>query len=152
MFNIFIVNHWENYILNNMNNNNNYLIDENLHQIFNYWDSDRSGYLSKNELRELCARFGISAEDSDAIFGDLDRDKDGRISFEDFRTGFDDYEKGLIVSIDSSKDQTNTSESYGSLKKALENENFSEKIGKNEIYSKETIIKTDSNNSNGYLK
>ena len=61
MFDIFLVNHWKNYILNNMNNNNNnYIIDENLRQLFNFWDTDRSGYLSRDEMRELCARFSIS--------------------------------------------------------------------------------------------
>ena len=150
MFSIFIVNHWENYILNNMNNNNNYVIDENLKQLFNLWDTDRSGYLSRDEMRELCARFSISSEECDAIFDDLDRDRDGRISFDDFRVGFDDYEKGLIVSsMDSNKDINTTSESYGSLKKALETENITEKFSKNESTSDKNLNKSISTTMNG---
>ena len=147
MFKFFLVNHRKHYIQYNMNNNNNYVIDENLRQLFNFWDTDRSGYLSRDEMRELCARFSISLEESDAIFGDLDRNKDGRVSFEDFRTGFDDYEKGLIVSL---KDSTNTtSESYGSLKKALQTENISEKIAKNEFLAQNDLSKDSEDDVNG---
>lgn len=117
--------------INMNNNNNNYIIDDNLRQLFDYWDTDMSGYLSRDEMRELCARFGISGEEADAIFADLDRDRDGKVSFEDLRTGFDDYEKGLIVS--SHKQTNSTSESYSSLKKALESENISEKFIKNQF-------------------
>jgi hypothetical protein len=109
-----------------MNNSNNFLIDQNLRQLFNYWDTDRSGYLCKNELRELCARFGITASDSDAIFADLDRDGDGKISFEDFQSGFDDYEKGVMIS--SIQSSSNHSGSYESIRKALETEDVREKI------------------------
>ena len=130
-----------------MNNNNNYLIDENLRQLFNFWDTDRSGFLSRDEMRELCARFSISADEADAIFGDLDRDSDGRISFDDFRTGFDDYEKGLLI--DSAKELTSTSESYGSLKKALETENIGEKIAKNDFPAQNNLIKSPSSAMNG---
>ena len=102
-----------------------------MRQLFDYWDTDMSGYLSRGEMRELCARFNISAEESDAIFNDLDRDRDGKVSFEDLRIGFDDYEKGLIVS--SHKEVNSTSESYNHLKKALESENISEKLIKNQF-------------------
>ncbi|CAG2119380.1 unnamed protein product [Medioppia subpectinata] len=138
-----------------MNNNNNYLMDDNLRQVFTYWDTDRSGYLCRDEMRELCARFHILAEDSDAIFTDLDSDKDGRISFDDFRTGFDHYEKGLIVSAANPKsvseetanksNTSNTFGSYGCLKKALETENISQTFATNEYKTKKKLIQTDAN-------
>jgi len=136
-----------------MNNFSNLLIDENLHQLFNYWDTDGSGYLCKNELRELCARFNITASDSDAIFADLDRDGDGRISYEDFQSGFDDYEKGVIVSsAQSSTNHTNHAESYENIRKALETNEVREKImDSSDFANRKNLKKTAFNSTNGYV-
>ncbi|XP_054157334.1 ras and EF-hand domain-containing protein homolog [Oppia nitens] len=136
-------------------NNSNDLMDQNLRQVFNYWDTDRSGYLCRDELRELCARFNIKPDDSDGIFDDLDRDSDGRISFDDFRTGFDDYEKGLIITDDinhndNNNNSNNTSECYGNLKKALETEDITEKFAENVYKPKKMFIQNDCNTSTGF--
>ena len=72
--------------------------DDYLMELFKSCDTDSSGYLSIAELRCLCSKFEISYSDADQIFHDLDMDNDGQISFEDFRLGFDDYEKQILTS------------------------------------------------------
>lgn len=72
--------------------------DRQLKELFNACDTDGSGFIGVDEVREICMRFGASEDDALEIFQKLDRDKDGKVSFEDFRAGFDDYEKGVIVS------------------------------------------------------
>ncbi len=71
--------------------------DEYLRHLFCNVDADESGYLCKVELRQLCSKFGIADEEADGIFTDLDADGDGKITFEEFRNGFDDYEKGILT-------------------------------------------------------
>ena len=62
-----------------------------LEQLFNRCDRKGTGFVDLDEFRNLCSGFGISAEDADMIFVDLDHDGDGRISFEDFSFGFRDF-------------------------------------------------------------
>ncbi|XP_022250748.1 ras and EF-hand domain-containing protein-like isoform X3 [Limulus polyphemus] len=59
-----------------------------LEDLFKTYDTRGTGYLSQDELRNLCAKFGISVQDADAIFHDLDHDDDGRIDYEKFSNGF----------------------------------------------------------------
>ena len=61
-----------------------------LEQLFLACDTDGSGYIGRQQLRDLCRGFDISGDDSDLIFADLDRDGDDRISFSDFCRGFRD--------------------------------------------------------------
>ena len=71
--------------------------DQHLLQLFQSCDIDGSGFIGIEEVKEICLRIGASDSDATEIFLKLDRDGDGKVSFEDFRAGFDDYEKGLIV-------------------------------------------------------
>lgn len=66
--------------------------------LFNAVDTDGSGFIGMDEVRDICGKFGIAATDADAIFEDLDRDGDGSISLQDFQEGFDDYEKSILIS------------------------------------------------------
>ena len=61
-----------------------------LEQLFLACDTDGTGYIGRQQLRDLCRGFDISGDDSDLIFADLDRDGDERISFADFCRGFRD--------------------------------------------------------------
>lgn len=61
-----------------------------LQQLFLACDTRGSGYIGRHELRQLCQSFEISSDDSDLIFDDLDQDRDGWLSFEDFCKGFRD--------------------------------------------------------------
>lgn len=95
--------------------------DEQLRYLFDAVDTDNSGYLCKKELRELCAKFSIVAEDADAIFDDLDVDGDDQISFDDFRNGFDDYEKSVLAAnAPLSPDAVKKAESFENILKGLE--------------------------------
>ncbi|XP_076317984.1 ras and EF-hand domain-containing protein homolog [Tachypleus tridentatus] len=62
-----------------------------LENLFKACDTRGTGYLGQDEVRELCAKFGIISQDADAIFEDLDHDGDGKIDFEDFSKGFTDF-------------------------------------------------------------
>lgn len=62
-----------------------------LEQLFKACDTRGTGFLDQEELRKLCSRFSISSQDADAIFQDLDHDRDGKIDFDDFKKGFSDF-------------------------------------------------------------
>lgn len=62
-----------------------------MEQLFRRCDTTGTGYIDKDEFRDLCAGFDIGSDDADVIFADLDHDGDGRISFEDFSFGFRDF-------------------------------------------------------------
>ncbi|KAJ6755212.1 hypothetical protein OIU79_027768 [Salix purpurea] len=62
--------------------------DEHLHKAFAFFDRNQSGYIEIEELREsLNDDIDTSSEDViNAIMHDVDTDKDGRISYEEFAT------------------------------------------------------------------
>ncbi|XP_064476659.1 ras and EF-hand domain-containing protein homolog isoform X2 [Ornithodoros turicata] len=62
-----------------------------LEQLFKACDTSGTGFLDQEELRKLCSRFSITSQDADAIFEDLDHDRDGKIDFNDFKQGFSDF-------------------------------------------------------------
>lgn len=67
------------------------MMESRLEELFRLCDRTGSGLVGKPELRSLCAQFGISSSDADAIFLDLDHDGDGSISFSEFSHGFRDF-------------------------------------------------------------
>ncbi|KAL0652838.1 hypothetical protein Bca4012_095529 [Brassica carinata] len=61
--------------------------DEHLKKAFAFFDQDNNGYIEIEELREaLSDEVGTSEEVVEAIIRDVDTDKDGRISYEEFAT------------------------------------------------------------------
>lgn len=60
--------------------------DEHLHKAFDFFDQNKSGYIEIEELRDALAdEVETNNEDViNAIIHDVDTDKDGRISFEEF--------------------------------------------------------------------
>ncbi|ONK75251.1 uncharacterized protein A4U43_C03F14930 [Asparagus officinalis] len=60
--------------------------DEHLHKAFAYFDANKSGYIEIEELREsLADDLGPNHEEViNAIIRDVDSDKDGKISYEEF--------------------------------------------------------------------
>lgn len=62
--------------------------DEDLRDAFNMFDSDRSGYIDRNEVRSLMKKLAqtLSDEEVDLIMEECDTDGDGEISFEEFKT------------------------------------------------------------------
>ncbi|XP_076353660.1 uncharacterized protein LOC143248799 [Tachypleus tridentatus] len=62
-----------------------------LEDLFKTYDTGGTGYLGQEELHDLCAKFGTSDQEADAIFQDLDQDGDGKINHEDFSKGFTNF-------------------------------------------------------------
>ncbi|KAK6120257.1 hypothetical protein DH2020_045948 [Rehmannia glutinosa] len=69
--------------------------DEHLHKAFTYFDKDGNGYIEPDELRDALMEDGAddSADVANDIFQEVDTDKDGRISYDEFvammKTGTD---------------------------------------------------------------
>ena len=60
--------------------------NDDIDEIFQIVDSDRSGYLNKEKLQLVCPH--LSSTEIDLIFDDLDKDHDNRISLKEFTQGF----------------------------------------------------------------
>lgn len=69
--------------------------DEHLRKAFSYFDKDENGYIEPDELRNALMEDGVDdcTDVANDIFQEVDTDKDGRISFDEFvammRTGTD---------------------------------------------------------------
>lgn len=68
--------------------------DEHLHKAFSYFDKDGNGYIEPDELRDALMEDGDDCTDvANDIFQEVDTDKDGRISYDEFaammKTGTD---------------------------------------------------------------
>lgn len=99
--------------------------DSQLRRLFTACDTDGSGFIGVEEVRDICSKFGIPEVDGDAIFEDLDRDGDGKVSFEDFHAGFDEYEKSILtctLPLSPGFQLIRTAGSIDNIKKALEQE------------------------------
>ncbi|KAI3706667.1 hypothetical protein L6452_24564 [Arctium lappa] len=60
--------------------------DEHLHKAFNFFDKDHNGYIEVEELRQALSEEGDDTNEDaiNVIMHDVDTDKDGRISYEEF--------------------------------------------------------------------
>ncbi|KAK3239829.1 Calcium-dependent protein kinase 15 [Cymbomonas tetramitiformis] len=58
--------------------------DEHLHKAFMNFDTDNSGYITREELRAALSENGSSVEEIEAIIGDVDKDNDGNINYVEF--------------------------------------------------------------------
>ncbi|KAL7641872.1 UNVERIFIED_CONTAM: hypothetical protein RMT77_007746 [Armadillidium vulgare] len=65
--------------------------EEELIHLFRICDRRDKGFIIREELEELCSSLGITKDESDVLFNDLDVDNDGKISFEDFSLGFAEF-------------------------------------------------------------
>ncbi|KAL3638063.1 Calcium-dependent protein kinase 13 [Castilleja foliolosa] len=69
--------------------------DEHLHKAFSYFDKNGNGYIEPDELRDTLAEDGVDdcTDVANDIFQEVDTDKDGRISYDEFvammKTGTD---------------------------------------------------------------
>ncbi|XP_062854685.1 ras and EF-hand domain-containing protein [Trichomycterus rosablanca] len=59
-----------------------------LSALFRRWDVNRSGQIEKWEFDRMCSELRVQSADADAIFSELDTDKDGAINMEEFVFGF----------------------------------------------------------------
>ncbi|KDP36877.1 hypothetical protein JCGZ_08168 [Jatropha curcas] len=59
--------------------------EEHLYRAFQYFDKDNSGFITRDELREAMAQYGMGDEATiDEIIDDVDTNKDGLINYEEF--------------------------------------------------------------------
>ncbi|CAD6221456.1 unnamed protein product [Miscanthus lutarioriparius] len=59
--------------------------EEDLIRAFQHFDKDDSGYITRDELEQAMAEYGISDEASiKEVLDEVDKDKDGRIDYEEF--------------------------------------------------------------------
>lgn len=72
---------------------NNAAFMDNLKQLFAECDTDKSGCLAREEFHELCTKIGLNKEAADETFNRLDIDKNGRITFDEFTAGFNQYKQ-----------------------------------------------------------
>lgn len=66
-----------------------------LRLLFSQCDPYDLGYIGRDNLRDLCSKFNISHEESDALFAQLDHDQDGKVNFADFTWGFREFHTNL---------------------------------------------------------
>ena len=67
---------------------------EQLEGLFSACDLDGSGYLDENELAAICP--DLSGDEIAAVFQELDKDGDGRISVREFENGFKSIGETLL--------------------------------------------------------
>ncbi|CAF0795724.1 unnamed protein product [Brachionus calyciflorus] len=72
-----------------MTSNSNVLSEEeisNILELFNYFDKDKNGFISKSELKTGYEKFGskLKRKDLKLMVENFDVNKDGKISFEEF--------------------------------------------------------------------
>ena len=60
------------------------LTDKILHYAFNYFDSEKSGFIKKNKMKRIFEN-RIDNYVFQTIFDEIDLDKDGKINFDDFK-------------------------------------------------------------------
>ncbi|KAK4377621.1 hypothetical protein RND71_003917 [Anisodus tanguticus] len=97
--------------------------DEHLHRAFSFFDKDGNGYIEPDELRDALMEDGSDdcTNVANDIFQEVDTDKDGRISYDEFaammKTGTDwrkasrHYSRGRFNSLSVERTQSETEES-----------------------------------------
>jgi len=58
--------------------------EENLIQAFEHFDTDGSGYITRDELKEALKGYGV-VDNLEEILDQVDRDGNGMIDYEEFR-------------------------------------------------------------------
>ncbi|KAI4985361.1 hypothetical protein ZWY2020_017991 [Hordeum vulgare] len=58
--------------------------EDKLFAAFQYFDKDGSGYITQDELQKACEEFGIGDTRIEDIIGDVDKDNDGKIDYNEF--------------------------------------------------------------------
>ncbi|KAF2297992.1 hypothetical protein GH714_006872 [Hevea brasiliensis] len=59
--------------------------EDHLFKAFEYFDKDKSGFITRDELRQAMAQYGMGDDATiDEIIEDVDTNKDGRINYEEF--------------------------------------------------------------------
>eukprot|EP00164_Ancoracysta_twista_P008676 GFYU01012618.1.p1 GENE.GFYU01012618.1~~GFYU01012618.1.p1 ORF type:complete len:456 (+),score=122.49 GFYU01012618.1:114-1481(+) len=94
----------------------------NLRTAFMTRDKDRSGFLDKHEIKAIARQYGIDDTHFENLFKYVDRDKDGRISYEEFSLALYPHSKeegGLLP------DRAESNKNQWSGGRGFVNENYS---------------------------
>lgn len=94
--------------------------------IFQSWDTNKSGFIEQKELAKCCEDLKLSATELERVFAELDVDKDGRISLSDFYQSFEKVCSLFQVSRETVLDQEVSEE--GKFKQLLEAIGFQEHL------------------------
>lgn len=70
---------------------------DSIKKVFDSFDKDKSGFIDRNELKAMIAQVGIEMNDMDVynMMQDLDRNKDGKISIDEFNAWWLTGRKGV---------------------------------------------------------
>ncbi|XP_042056589.1 calcium-dependent protein kinase 20-like [Salvia splendens] len=71
--------------------------EDHVYAAFSYFDKDGSGYITRDELQQVCEQFGIEDVHLDDIIGEVDKDNDGRIDYSEFVAMMQDSSFGSKV-------------------------------------------------------
>lgn len=120
------------------NNNIEEISEESLKamELFNICDSDQKGYVTKYDLHKLTTELGVTDKQVVDIFNQLDDDRNGFISLNEFIYGFSSFIVNDDSKVENEKSRTISTKS--------ENE-FDEKYFQNS-WSKEELSRSISNN------
>ncbi|KAK6126447.1 hypothetical protein DH2020_039835 [Rehmannia glutinosa] len=58
--------------------------EDHMYAAFSYFDKDGSGFITRDELQQACAQFGLEDVHLDEIIREADQDNDGRIDYNEF--------------------------------------------------------------------
>ncbi|GKC37318.1 calcium-dependent protein kinase 29 [Tanacetum coccineum] len=59
--------------------------EENLYKAFQFFDKDNSGFITRDELKHSMNQYEMGDEQTiDEVLDDIDTDKDGKITYDDF--------------------------------------------------------------------
>ncbi|KAH6762113.1 calcium-dependent protein kinase 20 [Perilla frutescens var. hirtella] len=58
--------------------------EDHIYAAFSFFDKDGSGYITRDELQQVCEQFGIADVHLDDIIREVDKDNDGRIDYSEF--------------------------------------------------------------------
>jgi Ca2+-binding EF-hand superfamily protein len=120
-----------------------------LKKLFAAFDRDRDGYLNRFEVDNIFSPKGIAgllggtyyhgAGDDGKSLADLDRDGDGRVSFAEFATSYDEAAADLVrlrsVTLDDTVDRELTAELFARL-----DANSDKKLSKDELSNAERLL------------
>jgi Ca2+-binding EF-hand superfamily protein len=120
-----------------------------LQKLFATFDRDRDGSLNRFEVDTIFSPKGLAgllggtyyhgAGDDGKSLADLDRDGDGRVSFAEFATGYDEAAADLVrlrsVALDDSVDRELTQELFARL-----DTNGDKKLSKDELANAESLL------------